>query len=82
MDRPSVSLSSDEFLALVVAHVVHGGEEFDTLQPLLLGQLDLADEGMQMLHQAGHDVLQARIGRAGKAGDNGLGDVVLIEIAH
>jgi nucleotide-binding universal stress UspA family protein len=72
----------DEFLPLVVALLAGAGEEVDALEPLGLGQLHLAREGVQVLHQAGHDLLQPRIGRVGEPGHDGLGDVVLGEVAH
>ena len=37
---------------------------------------------VQVLHQTGQHLLQARVGRGGKAGDDRLGDVVLVEVAH
>ncbi|MNT92713.1 hypothetical protein D3C72_2340430 [compost metagenome] len=37
---------------------------------------------MQVLHQADEHLLEAGVGRAGKAGDDRLGDVVLVEVAH
>ena len=37
---------------------------------------------VQVLHQTGQHLLQARVGRGGQAGDDRLGDVVLVEVAH
>ncbi|MCY1366597.1 hypothetical protein D9M69_535010 [compost metagenome] len=72
----------DELLALVIALLAGGREEFNALHPLGLGQLHLARKGVQVLHQAGHDLLQARIGRVREARDHRLRDVVLVEVAH
>jgi hypothetical protein len=41
----------DEFLALVRTHLAGLGEEADAGKPFFLGQLDLAGEGVQVLHQ-------------------------------
>jgi DNA-binding transcriptional LysR family regulator len=72
----------DELLALVVALLAGGREVLDALEPLGLGELHLAREGVQVLHQAGHDLVQARIGRVGEAREHGLRDVVLVQVAH
>jgi len=82
IDRPSVSDSRYELLALVVALLAGGCEEFDALHPFGLGQLHLACKRVQVLHQAGHDLLQTRIGRLREARHHRLRDVVLIEVAH
>jgi hypothetical protein len=39
-------------------------------------------EGVQVLHQAGHQLLQTRIRRLRQARDNGLGDGLLVQIAQ
>jgi hypothetical protein len=48
----------DELLALVVALLAGGGEKLDALEPLLLGELDVARERVQMLDEARDDLLE------------------------
>jgi hypothetical protein len=72
----------DELLALVVGDVAGGGEELDAFEPLRLGEVVLLHEFVQMAHQRGEDLLQARVGAGLEATDDRLGDVVLGDIAH
>ncbi|MCY1557300.1 hypothetical protein D9M68_941420 [compost metagenome] len=72
----------DELLALVVALLAGGGEELNARHPFGFGELDLARKGVQVLHQAGHDLLQTRVRRLRQAREHGLGDVVLIEVSQ
>jgi hypothetical protein len=72
----------DELLAFVVRDVAAAGEELDALEPLLLGQFDLAREVVQVPHQAGHDAREARVPGFGMASQYGLGDGVLVDVAH
>jgi hypothetical protein len=37
---------------------------------------------MKVLDQAGQNLLQARVWRGSQAGDDGLGDGVLVEVSH
>src|SRR4029079_14274489 len=53
----------DELLALVVAHVAGVGEEFDSRHPLVRRRAHFAHEGVQVLDQARHHFLEARIFR-------------------
>jgi len=52
----------NEFLALVVAHLAGAGEEIDGRGPFGRGRLDLAHEGVGVLHQSLHHLLEPRIG--------------------
>jgi hypothetical protein len=72
----------DELLALVVAHFAGGGQELDALEPLFLGQVDLARERVQVLHQALHQLLEAGILDVLQARDHRFGQCVLVELAH
>src|SRR5580658_11288333 len=54
----------------------------DGLRPLGLGRLHVAHEIVQVPHQAGHDLLEPRVGRVLVAVDDRGGNVVLVEIAH
>ena len=71
----------DELLALVVGDVAGAREEVDGGEPLLLGELDLAGEGVQVAHEGLQDLAQARIGRAVEAGLDGPGQVGVGEVA-
>ena len=51
----------DELLALVVAPVADLGEEFHPGEPFLLGRPHLAHEGVQVLDEALHHLLEARV---------------------
>ena len=68
------------------ALAVYGEEEmlrsYGKLVPVPAERVTETREGMQVLHQAGHDFFQPRVAGVGKAGDHGLGDVVLVEVAH
>ena len=52
----------DELLALVVALVADGGEEFDPGEPLLAGQPDLLGEREQVLDRGTGDLTGAVVG--------------------
>ena len=71
----------DELLPRVGALVARACEELDPLEPLVLGEIDLASELMEMLHERSHDLLQPRIRDVGEPLEDGLGDVALIEVA-
>ena len=71
----------DELLALVVGDVPGAREEVDGGEPLLLGELDLAGEGVQVAYERLQDLAQARIGRAVEAGLDGLGQLGVGEVA-
>ena len=71
----------DELLALVVGDVAGAREEVDGGEPLLLGELDLAGEGVQVAHQRLQDLAQAGIGGALEAGLDGTGQVGVGEVA-
>jgi hypothetical protein len=71
-----------EFLPLVAAQPPGVAEEADAVEPFGLGQPCFAGEGVQVLHQAGHQLAQARLGRLGMAGDDGLCDGVFVDVAH
>jgi len=57
------------------------GEELDAVEPLRLRQPHFASKGVQVLYKPRHDFLQPWVRRAGKAGDDHLCDVALIQVA-
>jgi hypothetical protein len=71
----------DELLALVVGDVAGAREEVDRGEPLLLGELDLAGEGVQVAHQALHHLAQARVRRVLEARLDRLREVGIGEVA-
>jgi hypothetical protein len=71
----------DELLALVVGDVARAREEVDGGEPLVLGELDLAGEGMQVAYERLHELAQAGIGSAVEAGLDGPGQVGVGEVA-
>jgi hypothetical protein len=72
----------DELLALVAAHLAGFGQDLDRLEPFRLGQLDLLDEGVEVVDQAQHDAAQPRVGRRGKPRQDLGGDVVFGLVAR
>ncbi len=72
----------DELLAPVVAGLADGGEELDAGHPFVGLQVDLADEGMQVLDQRLHDAREARVGRAVQALQRGPGQFVGVRWGH
>lgn len=72
----------DELLALIVGDVAAAGQELDALEPLLFGQLHLACKGMQVLHETVHDALEPRVCRLRLPREHGVGDGVMVQIAH
>src|SRR4051812_44744921 len=55
------------------------GEEVDRDPPLLLGQLHVLDEGVQVVDQRGHHLLQPRARSVLEAGGDDLGRPLLAE---
>ena len=72
----------DELLPLAGAHVARRGEKADGLLPLGLGQVHVAHEVVQVLHERRHHAFEARVGTLGEAGDHRFGDVVFVDVAH
>jgi hypothetical protein len=72
----------DEFLPLLVAGMAGLREKPDGLKPFRLGQLDLADEVVQMPDERRHDRAQPGIGRRLQALLDGIREVVIGEISH
>jgi hypothetical protein len=57
-------------------------ERADRLLEFALGELHFADEGMQVLHQSGQDLMGARIGRAVHLLQHRAGDLFLFLDDH
>jgi len=72
----------DEFLPLWRTHLARRGHEFDALDPFRRGQIDLAGEGMEVLHRRCHDHLQARIGRRRHLVEHGVRDRFRRQLTH
>jgi hypothetical protein len=72
----------DAFLPLVVAGLPDLGQELDRGHPFLRRQVELAHQRVGVTHDAGHDLLEARVGVVGQAVENGLGDVGGLVLAH
>jgi hypothetical protein len=72
----------NELLPLGVALVAHCGQEINAQSPLCFGQMGVARKGVQVLDQAGHQLLQPGIRRVNQAGNHGLGDGVLVQVAQ
>src|SRR5271165_4354360 len=72
----------DEFLPLVAAHPAGLGQDLDRLEPLRLGQLDIFDEGVQMLDETEYDLTQPRVWGFRKSLQYLGGDVVFGLVAR
>ena len=72
----------NKFLPLVGAQLARAREIFDGLFPFGFGWFDVAHKIVQVLHQAGHDLLEPRIGGVLVAIDYRGRDVVLVKISH
>ncbi|MNT74721.1 hypothetical protein D3C72_2135640 [compost metagenome] len=62
--------------------MAHVRQELDAGGPLLLGQPDLPGKRVQVLDQAGHDLLEPAVLHIDIAGQYRLGNGLFIEIAH
>ena len=72
----------DKFLALVVAHLTRPGQELYPLHPLFRGELNLANKGVQVVDEAGHDLLEPGVGRVRHAIQHILGNLLFAVVAH
>jgi hypothetical protein len=72
----------NELLPRGAALVAHGRQKINAQGPLCLGQVGVARKGVQVLDQAGHQLLQPGIRRVNQAGNHGLGDGVLVQVAQ
>jgi hypothetical protein len=72
----------DEFLPLVVRHFSRARQPFDRRHPFLLGRLDIADEGMQMLDHRLHDLAESWIGHRLPAIEHDVGDITFGNVGH
>ena len=70
----------DELLPVVVALVAGAGEEVDRLLPLGDGQLDVAGERVQVLHERGEDLAQPWVRVRAEGLDDGVSRGFLGEI--
>src|SRR5262249_1902023 len=69
-------------LPLVAAHLSGARQKSDRVIPFVERQIDIAHEIMEVTDEARHDGLEASILCLREACDHGVGNVVLIEIAH
>ena len=72
----------DELLTLVVALLAGRRQERDGALPFAFGQSVLAGEVVEVRDEAGHQLLQARIGRVGETIDHCPRDGVPVQVTH
>ena len=72
----------DELLPLVVALLADAGEEIDRRRPFGLGRLDVAHEGVEVLDEGLHDLLEPRVGYRLPALEHDVGQVLFGHIGH
>ena len=72
----------DELLPLLVGDVAGLGQEFDAGQPLVLGQPDVDDEGVQMADERVHENSETIGRRVVEAGPDSFRQARVTEVAR